>query len=184
MPNVVVVMRDSAHIIRTSCRDPLHDGALFSEQHDRLFGDQGVVKDFHYSTKCQDMMEASQRRFLEEGGSLGGVQHSVRHLDFVQPRFESFAVPRRWYVCLLRAIAQVIVMKAGDTREKGNVRQRFEAALRAMIGKDCFVAGLAGDYGEMCVHFLRFFIVHDHNPARTTTELHDVVNAMHWLLLQ
>ena len=35
MSNVVLVMRDPSHIIRISCRDPLHDGALFKEQHDR-----------------------------------------------------------------------------------------------------------------------------------------------------
>eukprot|EP00974_Lingulodinium_polyedra_P073818 7149652-Lingulodinium_polyedra.AAC.1 len=43
-------MRDPAHIIRTSCRDPFHDAALFNEQHHCLFDSQGaVLKDFHYS---------------------------------------------------------------------------------------------------------------------------------------
>ena len=33
------------------------------------------------------------------------------------------------------------------------------------------MAGLAGDYGETCVEFLRVFDVNDHDPARTLPEL-------------
>lgn len=143
-----------------------------------------MLKDFQNSTKCKDMLEACERRILEEGGSLGGVQHSLRHLDFVEPRFESFAAPRRRYVCLLRAVALVLAMKAGDMREKPEDRNRCEAALQAMTGKDCFVAGLAGDYGEMCAQFLRLFDVHDHDPARTSTQLRDFEQAMRSLFVQ
>jgi hypothetical protein len=35
-------------------------------------------------------------------------------------------------------------------------------ALAAMDGKDCFIAGLAGDYGEVCLKCLRLFDVRDH----------------------
>ena len=35
-PNIVIIMRDPAHIIRISCRDPLHDAHAFSEQYDRF----------------------------------------------------------------------------------------------------------------------------------------------------
>ena len=75
-------------------------------------------------------------------------------------------------------------MKAGDAREKADVRNRCEAALQAMTGKDCFVAGLAGDYGEMCAQFLRLFDVHDHDPARTSTQLRDFDQAMRSLFVQ
>ena len=36
-PNIVIIMRDPAHIIRISCRDPLHDADMFKEQYQRLF---------------------------------------------------------------------------------------------------------------------------------------------------
>ena len=174
MVNVVIIMRDPSHIIRASCRDPLHDGALFQEQHDRLFKKKNaVLKGIRFSTKSQDMLKACERQILQKGGSLGGVQHSLRHLDFVEPRFESFATPRRRYVCLLRAVAQFLAIKAGDKREKPDVRTRCEDALQAMTSKDCFMAGLAGDYGERCVQFLRLFDVHDHDPARTSAQLLD-----------
>ena len=37
--------------------------------------------------------------------------------------------------------------------------------------EDCFVAGLAGDYGEVCLEFLRYFDVRGHDPARTDQQV-------------
>ncbi len=186
MRNVSIIMRDPAHIIRTTCRDPLHDGAVFREQYARLFGDRhAVLKDFQHSTMWRDQLEACQRKITEEGGSLGGdLKTSLRHLAFVQPRFESFVSPRRRYACLLRAIAQVLVTKAGDPRLSSEVRKRADAALNAMSGRDCFAAGLAGDYGEVCLEFLRYFDVSDHDPARTATEVEGFVKALRCLFVE
>ena len=75
-------------------------------------------------------------------------------------------------------------MKAGDKRENPDVRTRCEDALQAMTCKDCFIAGLAGDYGEMSAQFLRLFDVHDHDPARTSTQLRDFEQAIRWLFVE
>ena len=89
------------------------------------------------------------------GASTSGLTTVLRHLDFVQPRFDSFVSPRRRYVCLLRAIAMVLATKAGDQRQDSKVQHRAGEALKAMPKmEDCFVAGLAGDYGEVCFGFL------------------------------
>ena len=70
---------------------------------------------------------------MESGGSLGGgVKRVLRNMAFVQPRFESEATPRRRYVCLLRATAQVLMVKACDTRLPLEVRKRAKEALAAM----------------------------------------------------
>ncbi len=114
----------------------------------------------------------------------GDLKTSLRHLAFVQPRFESFVSPRRRYACLLRAIAQVLVTKAGDPRLSSEVRKRADAALNAMSGRDCFAAGLAGDYGEVCLEFLRYFDVSDHDPARTATEVEGFVKALRCLFVE
>ena len=124
-PNIVVIMRDPAHIIRISCRDPLHDADSFSEQYDRLFDRRhAVLKDFQNSNVWREQFMACQRQILEGGGSMGGYLKScLRDLQYVQPRFESFVTPRRRYVCLLRAIAHGLALKAGDERiEKGDSR--------------------------------------------------------------
>ena len=46
MPNVVLVLRDPAHVIRIACKEPLHRTGRFEEQYKRLFGDQhALLKD-------------------------------------------------------------------------------------------------------------------------------------------
>ena len=110
---------------------------------------------------------------LKSGGSLGGgVKSVLRNLAFVQPRFESEATPRRRYVCLLRAIARVLMVKACDPRSEAAVRRRASEALTAMEKRsDAVMAGLAGDYSEACVECLRVFDVDDQDIARTLPEL-------------
>ena len=93
-----------------------------------------------------------------------------KHFGFVKPRWESFVAPRRRYVCLLRAIAHLLVLKAGDARHTPEIRASAQAALDALTPEDCFTAGVAGDYGEVCVEFLRAFHTSDMDPARLTPE--------------
>ena len=51
--------------------------------------------------------------------------------------------------------------------------------------EDGFATGrLARDSGEVCLEFLRYFDVHDHDPARTSSELRDFVKAMRCLFVQ
>ena len=62
--NIIIIMRDPAHIIRTSCRDPLHDAEVFGEQYDRLFGQRhAVLKDFINSGVWQDQLEACRNNY-------------------------------------------------------------------------------------------------------------------------
>jgi hypothetical protein len=130
MPNVVLVMRDPAHLIRTSCANPLRSADRFDEQYSRLFSSRhAVLKDFMYSHVWQDQLQRCQMDLLERGFSLGGgVTSLLRNMAFVQPRFESEAAPRRRYVCLLRATAQVLMVKACDPRLDPGVRTRAQDA--------------------------------------------------------
>ena len=95
----------------------------------------------------------------------------LRNLASVQPRFESEATPRRRYVCLFRATAQVLMVKAFGERLPADARRRANAAVAAMERSDAVMAGMAGDYGEICVECLRVLDVNDHNPARSWPEL-------------
>lgn len=185
MPNVALVIRDPAHVIRTTCRDPLHDAALFSAQYERLFqGRHAILKDIHNSKKLKEQLEAAQRELLAAGGLGGGLQHALRHMCFAQQRFESFVVPRRRYVCLIHAVALVLVLRAGDMRRDASERKSAQTTLDAMTGADCFVAGLAGDYGEVCLEFLRQFDVTDHDPACTPGEVSTFIARLRRLFVQ
>ncbi len=120
------------------------------------------------------------------GGSLGGgLKSCLRDLQYVQPRFESFATPRRRYACLLRALALVLVVQAGDARRDSGTRDRCQGALKKMGDpKDVFVAGPAGDYGEACLEILRAFGVHDHDPAATRREIDDFTTGLRELFVE
>ena len=58
----------------------------------------------------------------------------------------------------------------------GETRRAAQQSLEAMDGKDCFVAGLAGDYGEVCLKFLRYFDVRDHDPALAFRHVQELVS--------
>ena len=46
MPNVVLVLRDPAHVIRIACKEPLQRTGRFEEHYKRLFGDRhALLKD-------------------------------------------------------------------------------------------------------------------------------------------
>jgi len=187
MPNIALIVRDPAHVIRTSTANPIQHADGFDEQYARLFSNRhAVLKDFNNSHVWQDMLQAIQADIVKEGGSMGGGVRSVlRNMAFVQPRFESEATPRRRYVCLLRAIAHVLMVKAYDSRQPVEVRRRAVAALAAMERRsDAVMAGLAGDYGEACVEFLRVFDVDDHDVARTIPELTGFLKFLDEMFLQ
>jgi hypothetical protein len=87
-----------------------------------------VLKDFMHSTMWQDQLEACQKQVQHAGAPTPCVKNALRHLAFVQPRFAGFVTPRRRYVCLLRAIAMVLAVKAGDERLDSAVQRRANAA--------------------------------------------------------
>ena len=181
MKNICIIVRDPCHIIRPSCKNPLEDADKFDEQNERLFGSKNahaVLKDIQTSVQWQNQLETCQRHVIAEGSAAEDVRSLLRHLGFVEPRWESFVAPRRRYVCLLRAIAHLLVLKAGDMRLKPDQRARAQAALEAMTPADCFTAGVAGDYGEVCLEFLRIFDVADMDPARLTPEMYDFKRAL------
>ena len=49
--------------------------------------------------------------------------------------------------------------------------------------KDVFAAGLAGDYGEVCLEFLRSFDVHDHDPGTTAWQVEDFTRGLRLLFV-
>lgn len=108
----------------------------------------------------------------------------LRHLAFVQPRFESFVAPRRRYICLLQAIVMLLAATAGDMRNQKQQRARAEAALDAITPPDVLANGLAADFGEQCMAFLRLFDVDDHDPALTSGQKDNFVDTLRILFTQ
>jgi len=72
-------------------------------------------------------------------------------LFFRPAAFRIFAGPRRKYACCLNAIAMLLAHMANDSRQTREVRERAEKSLEAMTAQDILDAGLAGDFGEVCI---------------------------------
>ena len=149
MPNVVLICRDPAHMVRIACQEPLIRTGRFEEQHKLLFSDKhALLKDIQYSQCWQARLEACQKLVVSTSGAQGGdVCHILRHFSYAPHRFESFAGPRRQYACLLNAIFLCLCDIAGDWRQPTDVRGRAERCLDNMTPRDILQCGLAGDYG-------------------------------------
>ena len=185
-PNMVFILRDIAHTVRPACAEPLNNTGSFEEQYKRLFtGPDAVLAKLQHSTLWQSQLAAIEQRIVQVDGQMGGgLTHILRHMSFVQPRFESFVGPRRKYVCLLVAIAYLLSIKAGDLRLEKAVRDRSEKALLAMTAADNFAAGLAADFAETCLEFLRIFDCHDPNPARLRSHVIDFIEQVDTLFVK
>ena len=153
MPSIVLISRDGAHMIRIACRDPLIRTGRFEEQHRRLFqSEHALIKDIQYSEVWQSRLEACQRLVVNADGCQGGgVKHILRHFSYAPHRYESWADPRRKYACTLNAIALTLADIAGDARQTSATRARAEQSLDAMTARDILEAGLAADFGEICM---------------------------------
>ena len=156
MPNLILVQRDPAHMIRIACRDPLVRTGRFEEQHARLFiARHALLKDIQFSDGLQARLEACQRVVVSHNGTQGGgVTHIMRHFSLAPHRYESWTGPRRIYACCIHAVALLLADMAGDSRRQVAERRRAEKALDAMTAKDLLEVGLAGDFGEICTRFM------------------------------
>ena len=184
-PNLLVVGRDFAHAIRIACRSPVELETFFGAQWERLFGgEHSIVGDIQYSAPLRARLQACQRRVLHVDGAQGGLAGILKHLSFVQPRFESFVGPRRKFICMIQAIIMLLCSIAADPRVKKPRRDRADAALDALTPQDIIACGLAADFGEVCLSFLRIFDVSFHDPARTLREKREFVHALKVLFLE
>jgi hypothetical protein len=96
MPNIVLVCRDPAHMVRIACANPLSRTGRFEEQHARLFTNRhALLKDVQFSECWRARLNACQKLVvLKEGAQGGNVQNILRHFSYAPHRFESFAGPR------------------------------------------------------------------------------------------
>lgn len=168
MPQLILFMRDPAHACRTACRDPLHLEDRFKEQLNRLFGRHGLVPDVQNSDQWRAKLSACQNAVLtKQGAQGGGVDRIMRHFSFAKQRFDSFAAPLRRYCCAIHAVALLLAMVATDKRLPPETRSRASTSLEAMTEENLLAAGIAADYAEMCLDFIRIFDQSSHDLAQT-----------------
>lgn len=100
-PNIILIFRDSAHMLRISSRDPLFCGEPFKKAWDTLFESDGVVPCLQYSAEWRARL-ATLNCMLMEDGTLGGILRSnLRHLGFAKQRWDSSCTPQRAFVIVV-----------------------------------------------------------------------------------
>ena len=173
LTEIVLIQRDPAHFIRIACKEPLVRTGRFEAQHARLFtAKHALLKSVQFSDSLQARLEACQKMVVQSRGSQGGgVRHIMRHFSFAAHRFESWTGPRRKYACCVHAVALLLCEMAGDPRRNLSERRNAQAALEAMTPRDMLEVGLAADFGEVCMRFIREFDVSDRDPSRTAARL-------------
>ena len=185
MPNMQLVWRDLAHMVRNSTRDPLLAEATFAAWWDDIFGNKhALVPDMKNSEEWREKLLICQRAVLEQCGEQGGgVSVASRVMSFAKQRFDSCASPQRQFCCMIAAIAMVLAYQASDSRIAVATLERAKRRLREL---PCHAktAGLAASYSEECIRFVRLFDVNDHDPALTMREKNDFTRRMTTLFLE
>jgi len=179
MPNMRLIIRDRAHIIRNSTRDPLLADATFNEFWEDMFNSKhALVPDLRNSDEWREKLLICQRAVLSECGVQGGgVSVVSRVMSFAKQRFDSCATPQRQFCCLLAALAMVLAYQASDSRNTSQTRQRSARRLRE-LPRHVLTAGLSASYSEECIRLVRIFDVNDHDPAATSREKHEFARRM------
>lgn len=170
MPNVILVCRDPAHTVRTAVSEPWLRTHSFETQHKMLFsGKHALIKDVQHSEVLQARLQACQAEVLRERGSQGGgVVSILRHFSFAPHRWESFSAPRRQYCCMLVAIFKCLGAIADDWRMEKTKRERAEECMDAMSGRHVLEVGIAADYSEVCMRFIRAWDKPNRDPATSS----------------
>ena len=132
-----------------------------------LFSGKGaLIKNVQHSDVLQARLQACQRDVLHEHGSQGGgLQNVLKHFSFAPHRWESFAGPRCQYCCMLLAMFKYLGAVAGGWRFDKIKRDRAERCMDAMSGAHAVVVGIAADYSEACMRFIRLWDKSDKDPA-------------------
>jgi hypothetical protein len=184
MPNIVLIARDPAHMLRIAAKDPFVRSSRFGKQHERLFGKGGLLRQVQFSDGLQARLEECQRIVLRQSGSQGGdLRHVMRHFSFAAHRFESMNEPRRKYACVLHAVVLLLADIAGDSRRSLEDRKKAEDCLDAMTTQDLLETGLAGDFAEEATRALRRFDKADPDPALASAALADFADRVRRLFI-
>ena len=184
MPNIVLIARDPAHMLRIAAKDLFVRSSRFGQQRERLFGKGGLLRQVQFSDCLQARLEECQRIVLRQDGSQGGdLRHVMRHFSFANHRFESMNEPRRKYACVLHAVVLLLADIAGDSRRNPAERKKAEESLDAMTTQDLLETGMAGDYAEVAMRALRRFDQADPDPALTSSVLADFADKVRLLFI-
>ncbi len=93
-PNMVLLLRDAAHALRITIKEPIHNDEVFGDVWHQLFDKRhALVPDVMNSKKWQDLLQHIQREVLRIPGVRQPLAVVLKHLRFAKQRFDSAADP-------------------------------------------------------------------------------------------
>ena len=170
--NAVLVVRDPAHALRISVKNPLRCDELFGEVWGELFNKRhALAPDIMNSTKWQSFLQQIQKHVIRIPCRHRPLAIVLKHLQFAKQRFNSAAGPVAKVAFVLLPIATLVAFTSSDQRRNSDERARAKALLRKLQSKFCLALGLSADWGIVCEAFLRLFDKKGHDIARSASEI-------------
>jgi len=183
-PNMLLILRDPAHLIGHATKDPLLADARFGTWWDNVFGNRhALVPDIKNSDEWTEKLILCQKVVCGSAGVQGGgFQGIVRVMNFAKQRFDSCATPQRQFCCMVVAIAMMLAFITTDQRTASATRLRASARLEE-IPRHVLTAGISASFTEESIRFVRLFDVFDHDPALTLRQAEEFKSRMRTLFI-
>ncbi len=149
--NLLIVIRDPSHAIRTACR-ALHPDDIFGQVWHELFdGRHALVPDIMNSQKWQSLLVAIQEqniRAVALPGDAEPLRRVMRNVAFAKQRFDSAADPVGKIALMLLLAATMLAYIASDRRHDRPMRERATDLLRKLDSRLCTAIGVPADWGH------------------------------------
>ena len=186
-PNLLIVIRDSAHAIRIAIK-ALHLDEVYGAVWKELFDKRhALVPDVMNSKKWENLFVAIQEEHVKavalpgEPQPLAGI---VRKLAFAKQRFDSTAGPVGKIALMLLPVATLLAYIASDRRHDTKQRDRAGALLSKLDSKFCIATGVSADWGIICNWFLRLFDEANHDIAKSRSEIDCMIETLDAVFLE
>ncbi len=153
--NLVWILRDPAHALRTSAESPIKLADCYASFWDDIFDKRhALVPDVQNSDAWRTKLMAMQRHIIADRGTQGArVETVLRHLSFAKQRFDSCVTPSRKICIMLMSLAMLLIGVACDWRVESKQRQRAQQQLDALTPCRITAAGLFADYTAASTSF-------------------------------
>ena len=179
LPNIVLLIRDSAHALRIAVKNPLYFDDLFGEVWADLFDKRhALVPDVMNSKKCQDLLQNIQRVVLRIPCQSRPLAVVLKHLRFAKQRFDSSADPIAKVAFMLLPLATMLSYIGSDERHKPCDRERAKAMLKKLDSKFALAIGVRADWGLETQAFIRLFDKNEHDIAKTKSDIDMFIKVM------
>ena len=186
-PNLLIVIRDSAHAIRIAIK-ALHCDDVFGQVWHQLFdAKHALVPDLMHSDKWHNLLVAIQEdnaRVLARPGDPEPLAGVLRNVAFAKQRFDSTADPVAKVALMSLPLATLLAHVASDRRHDKAQRERALALLKKLDTKFCIATGVSADWGIICIWFLRLFDEAYHDIAKSRSEIDCMLQTLDAVFVQ